>query len=67
MCGSGSVFRIRFRIQKAPEYGSNTDPDPQLLLYVLLVLELKLLLQKLTWVSLENSRYSSSLNSNFSF
>ena len=28
MCGSGSVFRIRIRIQKAPEYGSNTDPDP---------------------------------------
>ena len=23
MCGSGSVFRIRIRIQKAPEYGSN--------------------------------------------
>ena len=37
MCGSGSVFRIRTRIQEAPEYGSNTapeygsntDPDPQ--------------------------------------
>ena len=31
MCGSGSVFRIRIRIQEAPEYGSNTDlgPDPQ--------------------------------------
>ena len=31
MCGSGSVFRIRIWIQKAPEYGSNTDrdPDPQ--------------------------------------
>ena len=29
MCGSGSVFRIRIRIQKAPEYGSITDPDPQ--------------------------------------
>ena len=29
MCGSGSVFRIRIRIQQAPEYGSNTDPDPQ--------------------------------------
>ena len=31
MCGSGSgsVFRIRIRIQKAPEYGSDTDPDPQ--------------------------------------
>ena len=27
MCGSGSVFRIR--IHKAPEYGSNTEPDPQ--------------------------------------
>ena len=27
MCGSGSVFRIR--IQEAPEYGSNTDPDTQ--------------------------------------
>ena len=27
MCGSGSVFGIRIR--KAPEYGSNTDPDPQ--------------------------------------
>ena len=26
-CGSRSVFRIR--IQKAREYGSNTDPDPQ--------------------------------------
>ena len=25
-CGSGSVFGRR---QKAPEYGSNTDPDPQ--------------------------------------
>ena len=29
MCGSGSVFRIRIRMQEAPEYGSNTDPDPQ--------------------------------------
>ena len=29
MCGSGSVLGIRIRIQKAPEYGSNTDPDPQ--------------------------------------
>ena len=29
MCGSGSVFRIRIQIQEAPEYGSNTDPDPQ--------------------------------------
>ena len=31
MCGSGSgsVFRIRIRIQEAPEYGSDTDPDPQ--------------------------------------
>ena len=31
MCGSGSVFQIRIRIHKAPEYGSNTDPvpDPQ--------------------------------------
>ena len=30
MCGSGSVFGIFcIRIQKAPEYGSNTDPDPQ--------------------------------------
>ena len=27
MCGSGSVFGIR--IQKSPEYGSNTDPDVQ--------------------------------------
>ena len=27
MCGSGSVFRIR--IQDAPEFGSNTYPDPQ--------------------------------------
>ena len=27
MWGSGSVFGIR--IQVAPEYGSNTDPDPQ--------------------------------------
>ena len=26
---SGSVFWIRIRIQEAPEYGSNTDPDPQ--------------------------------------
>ena len=29
MCGSGSVFWIRIRIHKAPEYGSNMDPDPQ--------------------------------------
>ena len=29
MCGSGSVFRIRILIQKGPEYGSNTDPDPK--------------------------------------
>ena len=31
MCGSGSVFRIWIRIQKAPEYRSNMDmdPDPQ--------------------------------------
>ena len=29
MCESGSVFGIRIRIQEAPEYGSNTDPDPQ--------------------------------------
>ena len=29
MCGSGSVFDIRIGIQKAPEYGSNTNPDPQ--------------------------------------
>ena len=29
MCGSGSVFGIRIRIQEAHEYGSNTDPDPQ--------------------------------------
>ena len=29
MCGSGSVFGIRIRIQKTPEYGSNTDLDPQ--------------------------------------
>ena len=27
LCGSGSLFAIR--IQEAPEYGSNTDPDPQ--------------------------------------
>ena len=27
MCGSGSVFRIWIRIQEAPEYGSNMDPD----------------------------------------
>ena len=27
MCGSGSVFGIRIRIHKVPEYGSNTDPD----------------------------------------
>ena len=27
MCGSGSVFRIRIRIYKGPEYGSNLDPD----------------------------------------
>ena len=27
MCGSGSVLGIR--IHKAPEYRSNTDPDPQ--------------------------------------
>ena len=26
ICGSGSVFGIRIRIHKAPEYGSNTDP-----------------------------------------
>ena len=29
MCGSESVFLIRIRIHKAPEYGSNMDPDPQ--------------------------------------
>ena len=29
MCESGSVFGIRIRIQKTPEYGSNTDLDPQ--------------------------------------
>ena len=29
MCGSGYVFGIRIRIHEAPEYGSNTDPDPQ--------------------------------------
>ena len=31
MCGSGSAYRIRIPIQKAPEYRSNTvwDPDPQ--------------------------------------
>ena len=31
MSGSGSVsvFGIRIRIQQSPEYGSNTDPDPQ--------------------------------------
>ena len=28
MYGSGSVFRIRIRIYKAPEYGSNINPDP---------------------------------------
>ena len=28
MCGSGSVLGIRIRILKAPEYRSNTDPDP---------------------------------------
>ena len=27
--GSGFVLGIRIRIQKAPEYRSNTDPDPQ--------------------------------------
>ena len=32
MCGSGSVFRIRIRIQEAPENGYNTDPEPQHLL-----------------------------------
>ena len=26
LCGSGSVFRIRIPIYKAPEYGSNFDP-----------------------------------------
>ena len=26
---SGSVFGIRIQIHKAPEYGSNTDPDPR--------------------------------------
>ena len=29
MCASGSVFGICIRIQKAPEYGSNKDSDPQ--------------------------------------
>ena len=29
MPGSGSVFWIWIRIQAGPEYGSNTDPDPQ--------------------------------------
>ena len=29
MCGSGSVFGIRIRIQEAPEYGSKRDPDSQ--------------------------------------
>ena len=29
MCGSGSVLGIRIQVHKAPEYGSNTDPDPQ--------------------------------------
>ena len=29
MCGSGSLFGIRIRIQEAPEDESNTDPDPQ--------------------------------------
>ena len=28
MCGSGSVFPT-YNIPKAPEYESNTDPDPQ--------------------------------------
>ena len=27
--GSGSVFRIRIRIQKAVEKGSDTEPDPK--------------------------------------
>ena len=37
MCGS--VFGIQIRIKEAPEYESNTDPDPQhyfLLAYTLL-------------------------------
>ena len=29
MRGSGSVFQIQIRTQEAPEYGSNTDTDPQ--------------------------------------
>ena len=29
MCGSESEFCIWIRIHEAPEYGSNTDPDPQ--------------------------------------
>ena len=29
LCGSGSLFVIRIRIHKGPEYGSNQDPDPQ--------------------------------------
>ena len=28
--GSGSILGIRIRIRNAPEYGSNTDPDPQI-------------------------------------
>ena len=27
-CGSGSVLGIQIRIEKVPEYGSNTDADP---------------------------------------
>ena len=29
MCGSGSVFRIRIRIHKAPEYGSGSGSTTQ--------------------------------------
>ena len=29
MCGSGSVLGTRIRIHNAPEYGSNSDLDPQ--------------------------------------
>ena len=32
MCGSGSVLGLRIWIHKSPEYGSITDPDPQLCL-----------------------------------
>ena len=29
ICMRGPGFGLRIRIQEAPEYGSNTDPDPQ--------------------------------------